>query len=112
MTGERWRMGGDDRERRFNPPYDANDELPDFGADDEQDVVRKKITFGKAWSMLMASVGAIALIVGSIAFLVMHGLKPLGVIISYGEALVVSGCFFILRFVDMAVFETLRKRSQ
>ena len=115
MANERWRMGGDDRERRFNPPYDADDVVPDFDNDDEFGLEyeeRPKMNFGKAWSMLMASVGAVVLVVGSIAFFLMHGLKPLGISLSYREAFVVSGCLFAIRFVDTAVVESLRRRSR
>lgn len=115
MSNERWRMGGDDRERRFNPPYDADDDgFPDFDNDDEfgmEDDERKKLNFGRLWSAFMASVGAIALIVLAISFFVMHGLKPLGISLSYNEAIVVSACLFIVRFVDIAVSSSVRKRS-
>jgi len=116
MKNERWRMGGvggsGGRDGRFNPPYDVDDEDQDDYDESSPIEERKKMSVKQVWSMLTMSIGAFALTTAVIALGVMFGLNPLGISLSYREALVVSSCYLAVRFFDIAFGESLRKRSK
>jgi len=115
MENERWRMGGvgsSGRDGRFNPPYNVDDEDQDDYEESPPIEEQKKMSVKQVWSMLTMSIGAFALTTAVIALGVMFGLNPLGVSLSYREALVVSSCYLAIRFFDIAFGEALRKRSK
>lgn len=118
MTNERWRMAGDDRDKRFNPPI-GDDDFPDFGEDDfgdadfsELETRRKKMSIAKAWTIVAGSIGVVVVVASVIALCLMFGLKPLGITLAYREALVVAVSFVVLRFVDLSFSASLQRRNK
>lgn len=124
MTNERWRMAGDDRDKRFNPPigdddFPDYDDFPDFGEDDfgdadfsELETRRKKMSIAKAWTIVAGSIGVVVIVASVIALCLMFGLKPLGITLAYREALVVAVSFVVLRFVDLSFSASLQRRNK
>lgn len=112
MANERWRMAGDDeRDDRFKFPSvsdDEYDDLPDYDDYDE----RPRMSFAKVWTILVGSIGVIAIVASVIALLLMFALKPFGVSLSYQESLIVAGCFVGFRFVDLAFVNSLTNRKK